>query len=135
LANADLEQHIVTRFIERLKHLEEENQEMLTSLRQASQKTLEIRSTFDIPKQSQQNIRRAVGQFTNEKPSLQFITDPEVIGGIELSTDGHKISWSIRSYLDSLEQEWNEALMKPATETEENRKALQEEGENHERAQ
>jgi F-type H+-transporting ATPase subunit b len=134
LANTDLERHIITKFIERLKHLEDEEQETLTSLKQASQKTLEVRSAFDIPKPSQQNIKRAVGQFTSEKPSLQFTTDPDVIGGIELSTDGHKISWSICSYLDSLEQEWKEAIMKPATETEEDQKALQEKGENNESA-
>jgi hypothetical protein len=29
---------------------------------------------------------------------------PEMLGGIELASDGRKISWSIAGYLSSLEQ-------------------------------
>ena len=45
---------------------------------------------------------------------VQFETAPELVCGIDLSTNGHKVSWSIADYLATLEKSAGELLHKEA---------------------
>ena len=45
---------------------------------------------------------------------VQFETAPELVSGIELSTNGHKVAWSIADYLATLEKSAGELLHKDA---------------------
>ena len=41
---------------------------------------------------------------------FQFKTAPELISGIELSSNGYKLAWSISEYLNSLEKSISEMI-------------------------
>ena len=41
---------------------------------------------------------------------LSFVTAPELVTGIELTTNGMKVAWSISDYLQSLESRVGELL-------------------------
>lgn len=45
-----------------------------------------------------------------EKGELRFVTAPDLVSGIELSSDGHKLAWSIGGYLTDLENGINELI-------------------------
>jgi F-type H+-transporting ATPase subunit b len=45
---------------------------------------------------------------------LRYERAPELIGGVELVTDGHCLSWSMASYLAGLRQKVDIALMSVA---------------------
>ena len=45
---------------------------------------------------------------------VQFETAPELVCGIELSTNGHKVAWSIADYLATLEKSAGELLHREA---------------------
>ena len=45
---------------------------------------------------------------------VQFETAPELVSGIELSTNGQKVAWSIADYLATLEKSAGELLHKDA---------------------
>ncbi|MGA8351083.1 MAG: F0F1 ATP synthase subunit B, partial [Isosphaeraceae bacterium] len=45
---------------------------------------------------------------------VQFEIAPELVSGIELSTNGHKIAWSIADYLSTLEKSAGELLHEDA---------------------
>ena len=36
---------------------------------------------------------------------IEYMKSPEVISGIELNADGHKVAWSLGDYLNDLEEE------------------------------
>ena len=45
---------------------------------------------------------------------VQFETAPELVSGIELSTNGQKVAWSIADYLATLEKSAGELLHEDA---------------------
>ena len=51
-----------------------------------------------------------MGETLGTETQLRFQTAAELIGGIEMSTGGQKVAWSIKDYLASLEKAVNELL-------------------------
>ena len=100
LADTSLEQQMIAVFIRRLGELSDAERAQL----QIGSPT--VRSAFDLTSAQQTDITAAlqnlaVGANLFARPS--FITDPNCISGIELNVDGHKLTWSVASYLNDLE--------------------------------
>jgi F-type H+-transporting ATPase subunit b len=103
LAGTELEQQIVTAFVRRLKELGGNEKEQLESARKPN-KPLTIRSAFELPPAMRTEIESVICQALDTQLSVRYEIVPEMLGGIELASDGCKISWSIAGYLSSLEQ-------------------------------
>jgi F-type H+-transporting ATPase subunit b len=73
-----------------------------------------VRSTFDLPAQHRTAIQNALNETFCAAIRIRFETAPDLISGIELSTNGQKIAWSISDYLASLETGVSELLNKQA---------------------
>lgn len=113
LADVELEQRIIDTFIERLEGLAKEQRAMIADSIEESRKVT-ISSAFEIPAEKRQVLSEAVQrQFGNNLES-QFNTSPDVICGIELKTNGHKIAWSLENYLETLEDKLSDILQAQA---------------------
>ena len=77
-----------------------------------SNHTVSVHSAFDLPPAQQKSIETAVKETFAPDAHVQFETAPELVSGIELSTNGHKIAWSIADYLATLEKSAGELLNK-----------------------
>lgn len=116
LASAELEVQMVIHFTDRLKAMNEAGkQELLKAYKNISDPLL-IRSAFELNTDQQTMIKNAVGQLLNENAEFRFETDEKLAGGIELFANGYKLSWSITSYLDSLQESISEALQEQSEE-------------------
>ena len=62
-----------------------------------------VRSAFELPAVQRDVLQRALNEIFSIDVHVRFETAPELVGGIELATDGHKAAWSIAEYLMSLE--------------------------------
>jgi len=58
-----------------------------------------------------------VNEILEAEPKFQFKTTPEIISGIELTTKGFKLAWSISEYLNSLQKNILETLNSKAMKT------------------
>jgi len=110
LANVDLEHQMVRVFIERLKNLDQEEKEALGAAIDKSNPIVRVTSAFEIPQDGSQEIAQVLQAYLSEPIDLQLSTSPDVISGIELNAQGHKIAWSLRDYLEGLETTFAEAL-------------------------
>jgi F-type H+-transporting ATPase subunit b len=110
LANVDLEHQMVRVFIERLKNLGQEEKEALRASIDTSKPIVKVTSAFEIPQDRSQEIAHVLQAYLSEPIDLQLSTSSDVIGGIELKAQGHKIAWSLRDYLEGLETTFAEAL-------------------------
>ncbi len=103
ITSVSLEEQSVNEFIKQLKESkEEEKKQFIDAFKSNSKETL-VRSAFVLPENKQHEINDAVNEILQAKIKLRFITAPEIINGIELSTNGYKLSWSFSEYLNSLE--------------------------------
>lgn len=103
LASLSLEEQTIIIFIKRLKDLgKEEKKKFIAAFKSVSNPIL-VQSAFDLPEKQQADIINAVNELLDNKTQFQFKTDPEITSGIELSSNGYKLAWSISEYLISLQ--------------------------------
>ncbi len=116
LANEELEQHIIDTFIKRLQNMEEDEKKALKELYQKPQQEFVIKSAFEIPEKMRRSIQEVLREQINGDVRLQFKTSPDLICGVELDAYGMRITWSLDSYLDSLEEDLSKMLERRAAE-------------------
>jgi F-type H+-transporting ATPase subunit b len=110
LAAVNLEDQMAIVFISRINRLTPDEKELFyTALTHSFDKVC-VRSTFDVSVTQQAAIQSAINKNLNIETDVRFETVPEAVSGIELISDGYKISWSIEEYLKSLETHISELL-------------------------
>jgi F-type H+-transporting ATPase subunit b len=112
LAGASLEERMGDVFVQRVRALTGEAKEQLATAFKTSNHTVSVHSAFDLPPAQRSAIESAVKETFAPDAHVQFETAPEVVSGIELSINGHKIAWSIADYLATLEKSAGELLHK-----------------------
>jgi F-type H+-transporting ATPase subunit b len=113
LATASLEERMGEVFTRRLREMDgQTKRDLANALRTASAPTL-VRSAFDMPAEQRSTIQNALNETFSADIHLRFETAPELVSGIELTTNGHKVAWSIADYLTSLQQGVGELLAVP----------------------
>ena len=114
LATTSLEERLGEVFTRRLREMDGKAKEGLTeALKTASDPPL-IRSTFDLPEEQRAVIQNALNETFSAEIHVRFETAPDLVSGIELTTNGQKVAWSIADYLVSLEKGVDELLNKQA---------------------
>ena len=110
LATTSLEARMVEVFTRRLREMDDQAKADLTeALKTASAPAL-VRSAFDLPATQRTAIQNALNQTFSAEINIRFETAPDLVSGIELTTNGQKVAWSIADYLASLEKGVDELL-------------------------
>lgn len=110
LAGADLEERMVDIFIRRLNDLSEKDKGQLRSTSNSSHIEAIIRTTVNLPEKQRTSTEDAIKAILGKDTPVQFKIAPELISGIELTTNGQKVAWSIADYLSSLQKNVDELL-------------------------
>lgn len=110
LAGASLEESTVDVFARRLHELKVEEKEQLTSAISASPGSVHVRTAFDLPQAQRDFIKKTIKEALGVEIQPKFETAPDLVNGIELTTNGQKVAWSIKEYLTSLETSIDELL-------------------------
>jgi F-type H+-transporting ATPase subunit b len=110
LATTGLEERMGEVFTRRLRALDGQAKEgFAEALKTASGPAL-VRSAFDLPAAQRAAIQKALNETVSAEIHVKFETAPDLVSGIELSTNGQKMAWSIADYLASLEKGVDELL-------------------------
>ena len=121
LATVSLEERLGEVFTRRLREMDAQAKAGLAqALKTASDPAL-VRSAFDLPAQQRAAIQNALNETFSADIHVRFETAPDLISGIELTTNGQKVAWSIADYLMSMEKSVDELLKendKPIAKTE-----------------
>jgi len=104
LASLSLEEQSANIFIKRLNDLNKEEKKKFIDTLKSDSNTILVQSAFDLPEKQQADIKSAVNDILGMNTQFQFKTTPELISGIEISSNGYKIAWSISAYLDSIQK-------------------------------
>jgi F-type H+-transporting ATPase subunit b len=103
LAGTRLEARMVDVFVHRLHELNGEEKGRLVSAFKASPGPMIVRTTFDLPAAQRTSTEGAIKEILGPQSQVRFETSPDLISGIELTTNGQKVAWSIADYLMSME--------------------------------
>ena len=111
LAESSLEERICEVFIRRLRAMDGTAKEGFAAALKTAPAL--VRSAFDLPAEQRTAIQNTLNETFSTEIHIRFETAPDLVGGIELSTNGQKVAWSISDYLASLEKGVDE-LLNPA---------------------
>jgi F-type H+-transporting ATPase subunit b len=110
LATTSLEERLVEVFTRRLREMDGQVKADLAEALKTSSEPAIVRSAFDLPAEQRAAIQNALNETFSAEIQIQFETAPDLISGIELTTNGQKVAWSITDYLASLEKGVDELL-------------------------
>ncbi|MBK8989108.1 MAG: F0F1 ATP synthase subunit B [Chloroflexi bacterium] len=110
LADAGLEARIVDVFLARLAALPPDDAQTIYEALQGDMAVLTLNSSFEIDNAQRQALRQALFAQFGPGQAIRFATTPDLICGLELVAPGHKVAWSLSSYLDELEETLGDVL-------------------------
>jgi F-type H+-transporting ATPase subunit b len=114
LADADLEERIVDEFLRRVQALDEEKSAQLRKAISGGGNRVTIQSAFGIPAPRQAQIEEVLKKQITNGFTIRYLHEPDVVSGIEMRVNGHKIAWSLNEYLETLVESLTETLQKEA---------------------
>ena len=110
LATTSLEERLSEVFTRRLRDMDGKAKAgFAEALKTAAHPAL-VRSAFDLPAEQRAVIQQALNDTFSAEIQVRFETAPDLISGIELTTNGQKVAWSIADYLTFLESGVDELL-------------------------
>ncbi len=110
MAGTSLEERAVDVFAQRLRNLKDEEKKQLASALSASSSQVLIRTAFDLPQAQRDSIKKTIKETLGIETQPKFETAPDLVSGIELTTDGQKVAWSIANYLTLMQKSIDERL-------------------------
>lgn len=114
LMGVELHQAMVSRFIERLTRLSEDQCVNLVIALKRSNNHAVVRSAHLLSEQNKLQISRSLSMLLNNKHPIEvkfsFILVPELVAGLELSVSGWKLTWSVEQHLHTLQENVLDAL-------------------------
>jgi F-type H+-transporting ATPase subunit b len=110
LATTSLEEQMTETFLRRLRELGSAEKGKLQLAFEAASTPAIVRSTFHLPSAQRHAIAGVVKDVFAIETPLQFETAPDLVSGIELTANGHKVAWSIGHYLASLKKSVDDLL-------------------------
>lgn len=111
LADAELEEKITAVFLRRIADLPDKERNLLLEDADSDKSSLAVLTAFELPDAVRQEITAQLSWLASDGRDLQFNLNPDLIAGLELQAAGHKVAWSLDSYLDELEEEMREELV------------------------
>jgi F-type H+-transporting ATPase subunit b len=111
LADAELEERITAVFLRRLSELSDKEKDLLLENSNSGKGSLAVHTAFELPDAARKEIAAQLSWLSDNGRNLQFSLNPDLIGGLELQAAGHKVAWSLDSYLDELEEEMRKELV------------------------
>ncbi len=114
LATVSLEERLGEVFTRRLRELNGQAKEGIAESLKTATDTALIRSAFDLSAEQRSAIQNALNETFSAEVRVRFEAAPDLVSGIELTTNGQKMGWSIAEYLGSMEKGVGELLNKQA---------------------
>jgi F-type H+-transporting ATPase subunit b len=103
LANATLEQQMITVFMQRLEALEAHERALLIESAQRIGSVVAVRSAFEVPDTTRRHVVQGIHKIIGRNLGVEFETVPELLCGIEIGSADYRLAWTLEEYLASLE--------------------------------
>jgi F-type H+-transporting ATPase subunit b len=110
LAGTSLEERMGVVFTRRVREMDDRTKAGFAKALKSASAPAIVRSAFDLPAEQRTAIQNALNVAFSAEVHVRFETAPELVSGIELTTNGQKMAWSIADYLVSMEKVIDELL-------------------------
>jgi F-type H+-transporting ATPase subunit b len=105
LADIDLEERILQILAERIETLDRDEQEKIRSLMRVTKKVT-ILSAFDIRPDMRGKLDQIIDRKIGPGIAVAYVKSEDVMSGCEFRINGYKVAWSMKDYLETLEEKF-----------------------------
>jgi len=109
LAGMDLEERILQVLTERLEALDKDEREKIRSLMRVTGK-ITVLSAFDIGADVRGRLDLTLDRNIGPGVVVAYEKSADMMSGCEFRIDGYKIAWSMKDYLETLEEKFSHLL-------------------------
>ena len=109
LADLDLDERIVEILSERIRGMDEAERGKFRDAVSPEGK-ITVQCAFDLPPEARRKLDDEIRSSIANAIVVEYETSADMMSGYELRADGHKIAWSMKDYLDALEEKFYHAL-------------------------
>lgn len=106
MADEELEDRMVDKFVSRLKDLSDAQQSRLQDSLKTAGVTIVVKSAFALKQDQRKTVEDAIRAHAGPKVSIRYEATESIGAGIEMMAHGYKLSWSIEDYLTDLEEKF-----------------------------
>ncbi len=106
LSDARLEAQAVRVFLRKLDELGDEERAALAS----GHGPVDVRTAFELDEGLRQQVAEALEGIVSDRRPVHFRHHPDLLQGIELTSDGRRLSWSFSAFLDDVSGELDAVL-------------------------
>ncbi|MCB1947467.1 F0F1 ATP synthase subunit B [Nitrosomonas sp.] len=110
LADAELEEQIITSFINRLSSLDQQSQTLLQKASRESSEPVRITSTFKLDSAARKRLTHAIHAHLIDGAIVEYDESSELLCGIALMAGEGQLSWNLADYIQRLGQDVEKAL-------------------------
>ncbi len=112
LADEELEKQAVEVFLRRLSKREDFDEEEIEGLHGEDGGGLVVRTAWGLSEEERERVESGVKEGLGWEREIRFDTDSDLVCGVEVRTEGRRIGWSVRSYMEAFERSLLETLEK-----------------------
>jgi F-type H+-transporting ATPase subunit b len=110
LAFAGLEERMAAVFASRLRAMDDSAKDAFAGALKSASEPAVVRSAFELDEPGRDLVRKALNETFSADVPVRFETSPDLVAGVEISTSGQKMAWSISEYLEVLEKDVKDLL-------------------------
>lgn len=110
LADATLEERMVSRFVERLREMPADERARLLAAAREDGRRVHVRTAHALPDADRVRLGQAIDEALGAELTSIVETSADLSAGIDLRAGGLKVAWSVDEYLASLEERLGEAF-------------------------
>jgi F-type H+-transporting ATPase subunit b len=110
LANRQMERQVVEVFLEALERTDYNEMKGLDYADGEKEAGITVSSAFKLQEDLRNRLVQKIEQWVGGPAKVEFEESKELLSGIELKSNGRKITWNLKDYLDSLEQSMHQIL-------------------------
>jgi F-type H+-transporting ATPase subunit b len=111
LADERLQSLLVAKFLQQMDASEPDVHQLLKAAHQT--RIVQVECSHELTSEQHQQIDHAIRSVTGSDAAIEFRTNPDLICGIELTTQGCKVAWSIQESIAELESDLIDAIDGP----------------------
>lgn len=104
LSSVSLEDQTVTVFLKRLNGLKADEKTKFSEALKGG-KAILVQSAFALSGEQRALVKKTISSLLKTDSTFEFKIQPELINGIEILTNGYKLSWSVAEYLGSFAED------------------------------
>lgn len=117
LADVEIEEKIVQRFLDRFSELSQKDMDKLKATAKSKDSDVRIDSAFEISGKNREKLTKGLKQVLDGIKDIDYQTDSDLVGGVVLEAGGQRVEWNIADYLENLENDFKNRLSNLKSET------------------